>query len=231
MAPVSVVTLATPGGNGRAHIYSPEAHYAPGAGSLRGTVVLGHGAGGGVDAPDLQALTALTKQGWVVVLLEQPWRVAGRRIAVAPPKLDEAATTMLAALADELHGLPRPWVLGGRSAGARVAARLSALAQALCLIAFPLQPPAPQPPVTKAGRVRKMAPSRADELLAPLRAGIPTLVIQGERDRFGGPEQIAQVAAPHESALVVRSYPGDHNRNTDICALVSDVADFLAALP
>lgn len=226
MPPVSVITLPTPGGDGRAHVYSPD-----GAGTPRGTLLLGHGAGGGVEAPDLQALTALTERGWVVALLEQPWRVAGRRIAVAPPKLDEAATAMLAALSAEPLSLPRPWILGGRSAGARVAARLSARAQALCLIAFPLQPPAPHPPVTKTGRVRAMPPSRSDELVAALRAGTPTLVVQGASDRFGGPEQVSSVGAPFEGTLAVRSYPGDHNRNHDRAALVNDVADFLAALP
>lgn len=230
----TVVTLATPGGEGRAHIYTPT----PGSVgtsaidcSPQGTLLLGHGAGGGVDAPDLQALTALTEQGWVVVLLEQPWHVAGRRIAVAPPKLDEAAEVMLSALSDESHGLPRPWVLGGRSAGARVAARLSAYADALVLIAFPLQPPAPHPPLTKTGRVRTNAPSRVDELVAPLRGGIPTLVVQGVSDRFGGPPQIETAGAGFEDSLTVRPYPGDHQRNSALPTLVSDVSDFLAALP
>lgn len=226
-----MITLATPGGDGRAHIYSPDDESADGLRHLRGTVLLGHGAGGGVDAPDLQALTALTEQGWVVVLLEQPWRVAGRRMAVAPPKLDEAATAMLAALTAQPHALPRPWVLGGRSAGARVAARLSVQAQAVCLIAFPLQPPAPHPPLTKTGRVRVMPPSRVEELMAPLRAGLPTLVVQGERDTFASPEKIVAVGAPFKNILTVRSYPGDHTRNTDVGALVADVARFLAALP
>ncbi len=225
-----MITLATPGGDGRAHVYSPAA-LPDGVQAPRGTVLLGHGAGGGVDAPDLQALTALTGDGWVVALLEQPWRVAGRRIAVAPPILDEAATEMLMALAAEPHLLPRPWVLGGRSAGARVAARLSAHAQALCLIAFPLQPPAPHPPVTKTGRVRATPASRAKELLIPLRAGIPTLVLQGASDPFGGPQQIAAAGTPFGRALTVRSYAGDHNRTKDVDALVGEVADFLAALP
>jgi len=228
--PPWVITLATPGGDGRAHLY-PPADLPEGTRAPRGTVLLGHGAGGGVDAPDLQALTALSGDGWVVALLEQPWRVAGRRIAVAPPKLDEAATAMLMALAVPPHLLPRPWVLGGRSAGARVAARLSAHAQALCLIAFPLQPPAPHPPMTKTGRARATPASRREELLIPLRAGIPTLVLQGASDRFGSPDQIAGVGAPFENALTVRSYLGDHNRTEDVDALVVEVAGFLAALP
>lgn len=226
MPPVSVRTLLTPGGAGRAHLHVPDGPRSP-----RGTLLLGHGAGGGVDAADLQALTSLAANGWVVVLLEQPWRVAGRRIAVAPPKLDEAATAMLVALRVDRPSLPRPWVLGGRSAGARVAARLSDHAQALCLISFPLQPPAPHPPVTKTGRVRATPPSRAHELVTPLRAGIPTLVLQGTNDRFGGPEDIRQVVTPFDGALTLRSYPGDHNRNNDVGAAVADVADFLAALP
>lgn len=222
--------MPTPGGDGRVYLYVPL-DLPDGSQAPRGTVLLSHGAGGGVDSPDLQALTALTDRGWVVALLEQPWRVAGRRIAVAPPRLDEAATAMLAALRHEPDVLPQPWVLGGRSAGARVAARLSAQAQALCLIAFPLQPPPPHPPLTKTGRLRATPASRADELLIPLRAGIPTLVLQGISDRFGGPDQIADIGASFESTLRVRSYLGDHSQTKNVDAMVGEVASFLAALP
>ena len=41
-------------------------------------LVLGHGAGGGIEAADLVAVAAVvTAVGWRVVLVEQPWRVAG----------------------------------------------------------------------------------------------------------------------------------------------------------
>lgn len=136
------------------------------------TLLLGHGAGNGIDTPDLEALAKeLPRQGITVVRLEQPWKVAGRKVATAPPTLDEA----LVAAADRLR-VRTPLVLGGRSAGARSAARCARTLGAVgCLaLAFPLHPP---------GRPEK---SRLPELRS---AQVPILVIQGERDPMGRPDE------------------------------------------
>ena len=136
------------------------------------TLLLSHGAGGGTGARDLQALAKrLPAQGASVILLEQPWRVAGRKVATPPPTLDAA----LAAAARTLR-VRTPLVVGGRSAGARSAARSAAtLGAAGCLaLSFPLHPP---------GRPEK---SRLSELRD---AGVPTLVVQGEQDTMGRPEE------------------------------------------
>lgn len=136
------------------------------------TLLLSHGAGGGIDAPDLQALARrLPGQGITVLLLEQPWRVAGRKLAGSPASLDVA----LRSVADQIR--PRnPLIVGGRSAGARSAARCAReLGASGCLaLAFPLHPPG------------KPERSRLDELTG---ARVPTLVVQGERDTFGRPEE------------------------------------------
>jgi predicted alpha/beta-hydrolase family hydrolase len=135
------------------------------------TLVLGHGAGGGVDAVDLLALAGrLPEHDITVVRVEQPWVLAGRRVAPAPTRLDQVFMHLVRTLK-----LSTLLIVGGRSAGARVAARTgAALGAAGCLaLAFPLHPP---------GRPDK---SRLGELLA---TGIPTHVIQGERDTFGTPE-------------------------------------------
>lgn len=159
--------VATPYGEGRLDLYAAQ-----GATSI---LLLSHGAGNGVEARDLVALaSALPRQGVTVALFEQPWRVAGRRIASAPPTLDvglEAAVRVLR---------PRQrLVVGGRSAGARSAARCATRLGAVgCLaLAFPLHPP---------GRPEK---SRVDELTG---AGVPTLVVQGERDSMGRPEEFPE---------------------------------------
>ena len=139
------------------------------------TLVLGHGAGGGVEAPDLAALAqALPRQGISVVRIEQPWRVAGKRVASRPEALDEATVAALNAIR-----VRTPIVLGGRSAGARVACRLARRMGAVgCLaLSFPLHPP---------GRPDK---SRVDELAS---VGLPTFVVQGERDPFGGPDEFPE---------------------------------------
>jgi predicted alpha/beta-hydrolase family hydrolase len=134
-----------------------------------GLLVLGHGAGGGPDAPDLQAARkAALAVGFGVALVEQPWRVAGRRIAEAPMHLDTAWLAIVATLRSA-----GPLVLGGRSSGARVACRTADRlgASAVLALAFPLVPP---------GRTT----SRAEELALPT---APRLVVQGSRDAFGVP--------------------------------------------
>jgi uncharacterized protein len=144
------------------------------AATPKAALVLGHGAGGGVGAPDLQAAKAAALAAELtVVLVEQPYRVAGRRSPAPAPQLDAAWLAVIAALRNgELKGLRL--IAGGRSSGARVACRTAADAGAaavLCL-AFPVHPP---------GRPER---SRLAELDA---VTVPTLVVQGERDPFGMP--------------------------------------------
>ncbi|HEX4788070.1 MAG TPA: alpha/beta family hydrolase [Actinospica sp.] len=155
------------------------------AGARRATLMLGHGAGGGIEAPDLQALAAaLPAQGIEVALVEQPWRVAGKRLAPAPKTLDVAWRAILADAADEPASGGVPLIVGGRSAGARVACRTGREtgAHAVLALAFPLHPPG------------KPAQSRAAELLG---SGLPTLVVQGAVDPFGGPEAFPPLPPTH----------------------------------
>jgi hypothetical protein len=185
--------IDTPLGAARAHITD---------GGTRGTLVLGHGAGGGVESADLLEVTSeAAAAGWRVVRVEQPWRVAGRRIAPAPPRLDEGWRAVLAALRADGR-LTGPLVLGGRSAGARVACRSAAEQEAagVLALAFPLHPP---------GRPEK---SRAAELTA---VPVPIVVVQGERDAFGRPEDVAAVLSGLPGASVY-AVPGDHALKRDV---------------
>jgi uncharacterized protein len=153
------------------------------------TLVLGHGASGGGNAPDLVALaTALPALGMTVVRMEQPWRVAGRRVAAPPATLDRAWVAVLGAL--RIDGA---LIVGGRSAGARVACRTAAElgAAGVVALAYPLHPP---------GRPDR---SRLAELAQPIDAGIKTVVLQGERDTFGRPEEFP----PELIGRVVRAVP------------------------
>src|SRR5579871_5876317 len=102
----------------------------PAGGRRRATLVLGHGAGGGIDAPDLRALAAALPPGGVeVALVEQPWRVAGKRIAPQPKVLDSGWVPVVEQVRRDAEGAQRggpgrvPIIVGGRSAGARVACR------------------------------------------------------------------------------------------------------------
>src|SRR4051794_25572232 len=195
-----IVEIDTPLGLARAHVAD---------GGTRGTLALGHGAGGGVESADLLEVTAeAATAGWRVIRVEQPWRVAGRRIAPAPPRLDEGWAAVLDRLrADDV--LSGPLVLGGRSAGARVACRTAAEhgAAGVLALAFPLHPP---------GRPEK---SRAAELTA---VPVPLVVVQGETDAFGGPEEVAAVLDGQKGASVY-AVPGDHSltRNVDVVAAAS----------
>ena len=194
--------LATPHGPARVHLDLPA--QAPGA------LVLGHGAGGGVAAPDLTAAArAATSLGWSVVLVEQPYRVAGRRSPAPAAQLDAAWTAVVDRLRQhELAGLPL--VAGGRSSGARVACRTSAatgVVGVLCL-AFPLQPPG-----------RPNAPSRQPELAA---VRVPVLVVQGDRDPFGLPKR-----GRGRKVVVV---PGDHSLRSAGAATADAVRVWLRGL-
>ncbi|MFF8676968.1 alpha/beta family hydrolase [Streptomyces sp. NPDC015237] len=151
-----------------------------------------HGAGGGIEARDLRALAAaLPAHGVSVALVEQPWRVAGKKLAPAPKTLDTGWRGVWPALT-----APGPPVIaGGRSAGARVACRTARElgAHAVLALSFPLHPP---------GKPEK---SRADELLG---AGVPTLVVQGGNDPFGRPAEFPE--APGGTYDLVEVPYGDH---------------------
>jgi predicted alpha/beta-hydrolase family hydrolase len=196
-----VLEIATLHGPARAHL-----HLTDGAG---GALVLGHGAGGGVTAPDLVAAAkAAATAGFSVALVEQPYRVAGRRSPAPAAQLDAAWVAVVADLRrGVLAGLPL--VAGGRSSGARVACRTAAATGAagvLCL-AFPVHPP---------GRPEK---SRLEELDA---VSVPVLVVQGERDPFGMP--------PDAKGRSVVRVAGDHRLKADRAALESAVAAWLSSL-
>jgi predicted alpha/beta-hydrolase family hydrolase len=161
-------TVGTPAGEARITWYTPH--------EPRLVLALGHGAGGGIEARDLAALAdALPPEGFTVALVEQPWRVAGKKVAPAPRTLDTGWRAVWPALA--APGLAV--VAGGRSAGARVACRTGAElgAHAVLALSFPLHPP---------GRPEK---SRDGELVDD---GLPTLVVQGGKDPFGKPGEFPE---------------------------------------
>jgi hypothetical protein len=202
---VTTLAIETPSGTANAHLSS--------AAKPRAALVLGHGAGGGVQAKDLIAVAEVAHSaGLSVALVEQPYRVAGRRSPSPAHQLDAAWTAVIdQLLAAELRGLPL--VVGGRSSGARVACRTAGVTGAvgvLCL-AFPLQPPRREgaPP----------APSRLAELDA---VTVPTLVVQGTRDRFGLP--------PAGERRTVVEVASDHSLRTDLASVSEAVRAWLVQL-
>jgi predicted alpha/beta-hydrolase family hydrolase len=172
----------------------------------RAALVLGHGAGGGIASLDLAvAAEAATDACFSVALVEQPYRIAGRRSPAPAPQLDAAWIAVVEHLrAGPLKAVPL--VCGGRSSGARVACRTAMQTRAtgvLCL-AFPLHPPG------------KPHASRQDELDA---VQVPVLVVQGESDPFGMPP-----AAPQRRVVTVS---GNHSLRTDLDAVRAAVGEWL----
>lgn len=193
---MTVATLDTPHGAARVHLHAADAP--------RAALVLGHGAGGGIAAPDLVTVTRVALDVDVsVALVEQPYRVTGRRSPPRAPILDAAWVSIVEQLAaGSFSGLPL--ITGGRSSGARVACRTAAATGAigvLCL-AFPLVAPS--------------GTSRQDEL-DDVRAS--TLVVQGASDRFGIPEP-----SDRRSVVVVRA---DHGLKSDLAGVADAVAPWL----
>jgi predicted alpha/beta-hydrolase family hydrolase len=189
------VEVATPHGPARITVHP--------AADARAVLLLGHGAGGGVGAPDLLGATkAALSVAVSVVLVEQPYRVAGRRAPAPAGQLDTAWLAVVEHVRGDL-----PLLFGGRSSGARVACRTATAGGAagvLCL-AFPVHPP---------GRPEK---DRLAELAAPR---VPVLVVQGERDPFGRPEP-----APGRDVVLLR---GDHSLKSDAPGLRTTVVSWLA---
>jgi uncharacterized protein len=197
---VRQIGIDTPHGRANVHLYAADAPEA--------ALVLGHGAGGGVTARDLEAARdAALEEGLSVALVEQPYRVAGRRSPAPAHHLDAAWTAVVDQLrADELSGLLL--VVGGRSLGARVACRTAEATGAvgvLCL-AFPLRPP-------------RAAQDRLQELDD---VAVPMLVVQGTSDPFGMPP-----TAPNRTVAQV---PGNHSLRTDLTAVAEAVRAWLPGI-
>ena len=193
--------IHTPHGAARAHVHGKR--------GTTGALVLGHGAGGGIGARDLVAATDVAvAAGLRVVLVEQPYRVAGRRSQAPAAQLDAAWNTVVADLRRR-RLITGGLIVGGRSAGARVACRTAAEtgAVAVLCLAFPLHPP---------GRPEK---SRLPELEA---VTVPVLIVQGESDPFGMPP-----TAPGRTVVRVK---GNHSLSGEIGAVRAAVGDWLAQL-
>jgi len=198
---VDAEEILTPHGLARVHLQPVD--------SPRGGLVLGHGAGGGVESADLvAAATAARSAGLSVALVEQPYRVAGRRSPAPAKQLDAVWSVVVSELRDRAFGSTDILLTGGRSSGARVACRTAADTHSsgvLCL-AFPLHPP---------GRPEQSRLQELDDV------GVPTLVVQGESDPFGTP--------PAGRNRTVVRVPGTHALRNG-ATVTAAVADWLEEL-
>lgn len=200
VAVTTTIEIETPHGPARAFVDEVK--------KAKGVLVLGHGAAGSVEAPDLSAAADVARElGLRVVLVEQPYKVAGRKSAAPAHQLDPAWLAVIAALRDR-DLIASPLIAGGRSSGARVACRTAAAAGAdavLCL-AFPVHPP---------GKPEK---SRLQELDA---VEVPVLVVQGRSDPFGMP--------PVAKGREVVEVAGNHGLKADLDGVANAVRAWLPA--
>ena len=217
--PSTVTAVDTPQGPGKLYVDAAE--------QPSSLLLLGHGAGGGVGAADLELLaTSLPARGTTVVRFEQPWRTAGRTAGAPPPKLDEAWRAALAWLAEQ-EWAQHPLLAGGRSAGARVACRTASDTNPVAIVCLAL-------PLHLPGRPEK---SRAAELLAP---SAPRLILQGTKDSFGTPEEIRAAIGNAEGIKLVELQEADHGyrigKSSEFTAadlrvtVVTEVSRFIAAV-
>jgi uncharacterized protein len=201
---MTALEIETPQGAARAHLQEVA--------DPVGALMLGHGAGGSVNTPDLMAVADVARSGgFTVALVEQPYLVAGRRSSPPAPRLDAAWTAVAEHLREgALSGLSL--VAGGRSAGARVACRTveATGAVAVLCLAFPVHPP---------GRASDPSKSRQPELDA---VPVPTLVVQGDRDPFGMPRGSA--------TCTVVTVSGNHSLKSDLQGVSAAVQHWLARI-
>ena len=195
-----ILDLDTPHGRARAHVHPVD--------SAIGALVLGHGAGGGIESPDLVgASEAARSAGLSVALVEQPYRVAGRRSPAPTGQLDSAWIAVVSQLCERAFG-GLPILTGGRSLGARVACRTAAQTDSVAVVclAFPLHPP---------GRPDRSRLTELDDV------DVPTLVVQGESDPFGTPPN-----GPNRTVVRVR---GTHSLASS-ATVAEAVSGWLATL-
>jgi uncharacterized protein len=199
---VTALEIDTPHGPARAHVRAAE--------DPTGALILGHGANGGVNAPDLVAVSEVAfSTGFSVALVEQPYLVAGKRSPAPARQLDAAWTAVVERLRQtDLSGLAP--IVGGRSAGARVACRTAADtgAPAVLCLAFPLHAPG-----------RSATPAAKTRLPELDGVEVPVLVVQGARDPFGMPPD-----GPNRTVITV---PGNHSLKTDLDAVTAAVGEWL----
>lgn len=168
------------------------------------TVVLAHGAGAGRRSSWIQRFAALFAEAGVdAVAFDFPYMATGRKLPDKAPVLEAAFLDAVDAAIAAMR--PRGVVVAGKSMGGRMATHLAAQPDrwraAVPLVGavafgYPLRPPGP----------------RGGDRVSHLRQlAVPTLIVQGTRDTFGGPDVVAADvgAVPRLEILPVPT--GDHS--------------------
>ena len=181
-------------------------------------LLLAHGAGGGANHRTLVAL----EHGLELPVhrMEFPYRRAGRRFPDRAPKLIEAVRSEAEAFAADLGTTTSRLVLGGRSMGGRMCSMAVAdglPAAGLVLLGYPLHPP---------GKPDRLRVEHFD------RMAVPVLFVNGDRDPFGPPEELAAHIGAIVGDVTVRWLEGQRHdpKPSADAEIIASVASFLATL-
>lgn len=198
------------------------------------TVVFAHGAGAGHRSPFMRRIASLLAgHGLTVVTFDFPYLAAGRKLPDRAPVLEAAFRDAVDAAVAATR--PRAIVLAGKSLGGRMATHFAAdpagwraavpLAGAVAF-GYPLRPPGPR---------------GGDRVSHLRRLAVPTLIVQGTRDTFGGPDAIAADVGPAAHLTVHPVETGDHSLKVLASSgrrpaqaeadIARDAAAWIAALP
>jgi uncharacterized protein len=182
------------------HAFRPAAASHP---EIPAALVLGHGAGAGQrSAFMVDFATALSSMGVDVVTFNFLYTEQGRKIPDRAPALEACYRSVIEAVRAEVGTATRALFIGGKSMGGRIATQVAAAdpqlpIAGLVLLGYPLHPPG------------RPAERRDKHLPAVAR---PMLFVQGTRDAFGTPDELAPVLAtlqpPPRLHVVER---GDHS--------------------
>jgi predicted alpha/beta-hydrolase family hydrolase len=177
--------------------------YPAAAGGAGAALVLGHGAGAGQRSTFMVDFArALAALGLDVVTFNFLYTEQGRRIPDRAPALEACYRVVIDAVRAELETAQRALFIGGKSMGGRIATQVAAAdpemrIAGLVLLGYPLHPPG------------KPAERRDKHLPA---IGRPMLFVQGTRDAFGTPDELAPILGrlqPPPTLHVVAQ--GDHS--------------------
>ncbi len=177
--------------------------YAASGRSIGRALILGHGAGAGQQSAFMvEFAKALSGRGADVVTFNFLYTEQRRRLPDRPPVLESCYRAVIDAVAREVDTAAGALFIGGKSMGGRIATQVAAADAALpidglVLLGYPLHPP---------GKPQQL---RDKHLPA---VGRPMFFVQGSRDAFGTPAELAPILDRLTPRAIIHTVSGgDHS--------------------
>ncbi len=168
--------------------------------------VFAHGAGAGQSSPFMRRYAELLAlRGITVVTFDFPYMAAGRKLPDRPPVLERAFLAAMAAAAEAVGPSARAVFVGGKSMGGRMATHLAAAPERWA------GPPALAGAVAFGYPLRPPGPRGGDRVSHLQHLALPTLIVQGTRDSFGGPDDVRAAVGDVPALEILPVATGDHS--------------------